>query len=217
MARRAVAAGAIAPELADELPGLALAYVRVAASAGRSPTAVRRRLRELADRLGGAHVVEARRDEVPWAYRMLWHRLGIDPDVEHTPVERLLRDRIQHGGLRGHGLPADAIALATLETGVPLVALDAGAVVGRPVLRRAGAGESLAGEPEIELRAGEAIYADEWRPLARVAGGPLAAGCAPTRRTAAMLLCAPAPATVGEIVVEEALDIAASVLEGRAP
>jgi DNA/RNA-binding domain of Phe-tRNA-synthetase-like protein len=204
-------AGWVAPELAAELPGFEVLWTRVEARPGRTPAPVRRRMRELAGRITGSKVVQSRQDAVPWAYRVLWRRLGVDPDSDRTPVERLMVERLEHGGLPSRGLPADAAVVATLETGVPIVILDAAATVGPPGLRPAAAGESLGG-PETALRAGEVVYADELRPLARL-NGELADACAVSDTTTAMMVCALAAATVSQLAIEEALWTAVEMLQ----
>ena len=51
------------------------------------------------------------------------------------------------GGAPSHGMPDDAVALAVLETGVPVLALDADAVRGEIVLRPRGLGERVGDVP----------------------------------------------------------------------
>lgn len=207
----AIERGAVARELAEDLPGLGLASVLVAGRAGASPRPVRRRLRELAGRIGGAHVVEARRDSVPWAYRVLWRRLGLDPDEDRTPVESLMLERLRHGGLPSNGMPADATVLATLETGVPVVALDADRVAGAPCLRPARGDEALGDGPERALRAGEVVYADARRPVARLSGD-VADECVAGKATRSLLLCALIAGGVPAMTIEEALWTAADLV-----
>jgi DNA/RNA-binding domain of Phe-tRNA-synthetase-like protein len=211
--RPAFEQGAVDPLLAEELPGLDLCCVRVEARAGRSPRPVRDQLRELASRITGAKVVQARQDSVPWAYRVLWRRLGLDPDSDRTPVEQLMLDRLRHGGLPSEGMPADAVVLTTLETGVPLVVLDAAGVVGRLRLRPALAGETLGGESGVPLRAGEVVYADDRGPLARLTG-EVAPSTSVDRETTTMLVGALVAMGVSQMSVEEALWMAADLLEG---
>lgn len=212
MAERAVQVGWVAPELAEELPGLGLVWIRVAARAGRSPEPVRRRMCELASRITGARVVQSRQDAVPWAYRVLWRRLGLDPDRDRTPVEQLMLERLRHGGLPSQGMPDDAAVTATLETGVPIGVFDADRVGAHIGLRPAGAGESLGADVEIPLREGEVVYADEDRPVARLTG-EIASACAVTGDTTAMLVCALSAAGVPDMALEEALWTAAGLLE----
>lgn len=216
MSDRGVELGRVAPELAEELPGLGLVWMRVAARPGRSPKPVRERMRELASRITGARVVQSRQDAVPWAYRVLWRRLGLDPDRDRTPVEALMVERLRHGGLASHGMPGDATVTATLETGVPVAVFDADRVGSGVGLRPARAGETLgAEEAQLPLRAGEVIYADEQRPLARLTG-EVASHCDVSGDTTTMLLCALSAAGVPDMALEEALWIAADLLEAAA-
>ena len=43
------------------------------------------------------------RRPVPWAYRVLFRHLGLDPDVTRTPVEALVLERLVQGGHAPHG------------------------------------------------------------------------------------------------------------------
>ena len=210
----AVARGWVAPELAAEFPGLGVYWLAVDARPAKTPVAVRRRMRDLAGRITGAKVVQSRQDTVPWSYRVLWRRLGVDPDTDRTPVEELMLQRLEHGGLPSRGMPADAIVVATLETGVPVVVADAAKLSGSPGLRPALAGESLGGA-DGALRAGEVVYADERAPLARL-DGEVAADRAVGDDTTAMAVCALAAAAVSQIEIDEALWIAADMLEAAA-
>jgi DNA/RNA-binding domain of Phe-tRNA-synthetase-like protein len=211
MGERTIEGGWVAPELAEELPGLAVYWLAVEARPGKTPDAVRERMRELAGRINGAHVVQSRQDAVPWSYRVLWRRLGVDPDTDRTPVESLMVQRLEHGGLPSRGMPNDAIVVATLETGVPIVVVDAAKLTGSPGLRPALADETL-GDPERALRGGEVVYADEQAPLARL-DGEMAADRAVGDDTTTMAVCALAAAAVSQIEVEEALWIAADMLK----
>jgi DNA/RNA-binding domain of Phe-tRNA-synthetase-like protein len=207
----ALETGWVDSALADELPGFELIWTRVAARAGRTPRPLRDRMRELANRITGAHVVQLRQDEVRWAYRVLWRRLGLDPDSERTPVERLMVERLRHGGLRSHGLPEDAAVVATLETGVPIAVFDAAPIDGPLGLRPAVGGESLADDSGHALRAGEVVIADGRRPVARLTG-ETAADCVAGKQTTAMLVCAIAAAGVSRLALEEAIWTAAELL-----
>lgn len=211
MPHEAAQEGWVDERLAAELPGVGVMWTRVEARVARTPRPIRDRMRELAGRYTGAKVVQSRQDEIPWAYRVLWRKLGVDPDVDRTPIERLMLERLEAGGLPSHGMPADAAILATLETGVPVCVFDADAIEGRLGLRPATAGEALGGEGGPSLRAGEVVYADERRPIARLTGGA-APSCAPTDRTTAMLVCVLAAATVPQMTLDEALWTASDLL-----
>ena len=204
------ARGWVAPELSEEFPELGLLHARARAGGRRTPPEVRARLRRLSDRFTGARAVALRREPIPWAYRVFFRQIGMDPDERRTPVEQAALDRMMHGGFRSRGLVADAILLATVETGVPLLAFDAGRVEGDPGLRLSGSGERLPGA-EWPLPPGRIVVADEREPLAVLFGD-----AAPERAVGAeselALLVAPQVKGVPDVVVEEALWTAAEVL-----
>ena len=110
---------------------------------GTSPPDVKRRLRALADRYTGGKVIHMRQDPVPWAYRVFARQVGVDPDTDRTPVERIALDRLKHGGLRSESLLDDALTIAVAETGVPVIALDPDRLGRRPGLRLCRRGEML--------------------------------------------------------------------------
>ena len=112
---------------------------RSTAGRRRSPEPVRRRLRDLSDRFYGAHAIHMRERPIPWAYRVFFRQIGLDPDRTRTPVEQLALDRLHDGAFKSHGLPADALTIATVETGVALRAFDADAARGRALHPRLGA------------------------------------------------------------------------------
>ena len=81
--------GFIAPELREELPGLSLRYIVIERGSGRSPRELRQRLRELSDRFSGPQAINLRHQPIPWAYRVFFRHIGLDPDHQRTPVEEL--------------------------------------------------------------------------------------------------------------------------------
>ncbi len=202
--------GWVAHELADEFPGLGLRYLTLGARPGRSPQPVRRRLQQMAGRITGGHVVHMRQDPVPWAYRVFWRQVGIDPDSERTPVERIALDRLKAGGLPSRNLLDDALTIATLETGVPLVAFDADRVGAHMGLRLAESREPLGGSGR-PLPAGQIVVADEGQALALL-GGEVAEERGVTPATERMTIVSIQVKGVPEISVEEALWTAADTL-----
>ena len=155
--------GWVSPHIAAEFPGLGVAWVEVEARPGRSGDSVRRRLRDLSDRFFGSHAIRLRERPIPWAYRVFFRQIGLDPDRTRTPVEQLALDRLQDGAFRSRGLPSDALTIATVETGVALRAFDADRLEGRLCIRDSAPGESLAGRPG-ELAAGDADPGRRLRP-----------------------------------------------------
>ena len=136
----------MAPHIAEEFPGLGLAWVEVEGRPARSPEPVRRRLRDLSDRFYGSHAIHMRERPIPWAYRVFFRQIGLDPDRTRTPVEQLALDRLHDGAFVSRGMPADALTIATVETGVALRAFDADQLE-RPALHpRLGARRVAAGQ-----------------------------------------------------------------------
>jgi DNA/RNA-binding domain of Phe-tRNA-synthetase-like protein len=203
--------GWVAPHLASEFPGLGLASIVVDGRPGRSPEPVRRRLRDLSDRFYGAHAVHLRERPIPWAYRVFFRQIGLDPDRTRTPVEQLALDRLRDGAFKSRGLPEDALTIATVETGVALRAYD-GEQVGRLCIRDAGPGESLPGRPG-ELAQGTLVIADERGPVGLLFGEPAAwSGIEQVSRR--LTIVAVQVGGVPRIAVDEALWIAGAAVEG---
>ena len=162
--------GWVAPHIAAEFPGLGIAWVEVEASPGRSSEAVRRRLRDLSDRFYGSHAIHMRERPVPWAYRVFFRQIGLDPDRTRTPIEQLALERLHDGAFLSRGMPLDALTIATVETGVALRAFDVERIEGRLCIRDSAPGESLAGEAG-ELAQGTLTIADRRTPLELLFGG----------------------------------------------
>jgi hypothetical protein len=116
--------GWVAPHIAAEFPGLGIAWVELESKRAKSPEPVRRRLRDLSDRFYGSHAIHMRERPIPWAYRVFFRQIGLDPDHTRTPVEQLALNRLHDGAFVSHGMPADALTIATVETGVALRVFD---------------------------------------------------------------------------------------------
>lgn len=202
--------GWVAPVLRDEFPGLGLAWTEVQGPSGRSPDPVRRRLRELSDRFHGAHAVHMRERPIPWAYRVFFRQIGLDPDRTRTPVEALALERMKSGAFKSRNQLDDSLTIATVETGVALRAFDADRVVGRLGIRDSGPGESLEGRPG-ELPPGSLVIADERRPLGLLFGAT-AGGRGVQPRTVRITVVAIQVKGVPRIAVEEALWMASAVM-----
>jgi DNA/RNA-binding domain of Phe-tRNA-synthetase-like protein len=131
--------------------------------------------------------------------------VGIDPDERRTPIEAIALERMRAGGFQSQNLVDDALLLATLETGVPVLAFDAAAVEGELGLRVSPGGELLGDMP---LSSGQVVVADSKRVLA-VLFGEVGEGCAVQKTSTRMLLVAVRVKGVPEVSVEEALWLAA--------
>src|SRR5215204_4187422 len=82
--------GWVAADLAEEFTGLSIATTVITATSGRSPEPLRERLRELSDRIGGPQAIQLRQKPIPWAYRVLFRHIALDPDTDRTPVAQLV-------------------------------------------------------------------------------------------------------------------------------
>jgi DNA/RNA-binding domain of Phe-tRNA-synthetase-like protein len=202
--------GWVAPHLVAEFPGLGIAWVEVDTRPGRSTEPVRRRLRDLSDRFYGAQAIRLREQPVPWAYRVFFRQIGLDPDRTRTPIEQLAFERLHDGAFKSHGLPADALNLAIVETGVALRAFDADRLEGRLCIRDSAPGESLAGRPG-ELAQGTLVLADERRPVGLLFGST-AEGHGVEPHSRRLTIAAVQVKGVPQMSVEEALWMAAATL-----
>jgi len=203
--------GRVAPRVAEELPGLGIAWVEVDGRERRSPRPVADRLAELSDRFYGAHAVHMRERPIPWAYRVFFRHIGLDPDSTRTPVEQLALERLHDGAFKRHGLPADALTIATVETGVALRAFDAGRLEGALCIRDSAPGESLPGHPD-ELAHGTLILADDRGP-AGLLFGSTAEDREVGKDTRQITIAAIQVEGVPQMAVDEALWMAAGVFE----
>jgi DNA/RNA-binding domain of Phe-tRNA-synthetase-like protein len=204
--------GWVDPELRAEFPALALRFAVVEHGSGRSTRELKERLKRLADRFSGPQAINLRHQPIPWAYRVFFRHIGLDPDQQPTPVEELALERIKHGGFRSRSLLDDALTIAVIESGVAVRAFDADKASGEPGIRPSLAGETLEGRPG-ELPPGTLVIADDQRPLSLLFGA-MAAGRGVHPKTKRTLLVAVQVAGVPEIAVEEALWLVAEVLEG---
>jgi DNA/RNA-binding domain of Phe-tRNA-synthetase-like protein len=165
--------GGVAPHIAAEFPGLGIAWVELKSRRTNSPEPVRRRLRDLSDRFYGSHAIHMRERPIPWAYRVFFRQIGLDPDHTRTPIEQLALDRLHDGAFVSRGMPADALTIATVETGVALRVFDTARVQGELCIRDSAPGEALPGRP-AKLAKGTLTIADGRGPLALLFGGPTA-------------------------------------------
>jgi len=202
--------GWVAPELAEEFPQLGLLHAALEVAPARTPQVVKERLATLSNRFTGGKVVHMRQEAVPWAYRVFFRQVGIDPDTHRTPVEQAALDRMKWGGFRSSNLVDDALLIATVETGVPVLAFDRDKVGTALGLRLSTAGEPLGGSGR-PLSDRQIVVADEDRSIA-VLFDEVAEERGVSWETQRMVLAALVVKGVPRISVEEALWMAAEVL-----
>ena len=180
------------------------------AAPGRSPEALRERLRSLSDRIAGPQAIQLRQKPIPWAYRVFFRQIGLDPDTTRTPIEQLIFERIHDGRFKSRNRVGDAVTIAMVEVGVALRALDADRVEGRVGLRLSAEGEGFEGRVS-PLPEGTIVIADERRPLG-ILFDRTAEGRGVRRGTGRVMLVAIGVRGVPDIALEEALWVACSAI-----
>jgi hypothetical protein len=201
--------GWCAREVEQELPGLRLLSLelgveREGSLTGSSPPDIQARLRELSNRHRGPTAVAVRREPVPSAYRVFFRHIGLDPEVERTPIEAAVFERMLKGGFLSHGLLEDVLLIALLDTSVPVWALDSERLQGPLGIRTSTPGERLGGGEASELPPGRLVIADAATPVA-VLFGELAPSHAPQASSRQLTLFAVQVAGVPALYAEEAL------------
>lgn len=194
----------------EELPGLAVHQLAVAARAVRSPPEVRHRLVALSDRYTGSEVIQMRRRPIPWAYRVTFRHVGLDPDEQLTAPEALAMRRMREGRLSSQNFVLDAVTVAVAETGVDVRAFDDERLQGEVGVRPAHPGERLE-ERATPLPAGSLVLCDERHVLGQLFGVP-ASRAQVGRGTRRVRLVALAVKGVPTMAVDEALWQATTIL-----
>jgi DNA/RNA-binding domain of Phe-tRNA-synthetase-like protein len=197
-------------ELAEEFPGLSIVTTTLSVGAGRSSEALKERLRTLSDRFGGAQAIQLRQQAIPWAYRVFFRHIGLDPDRQPTPIEQLALDRMRGGRFKSENRVDDSLTIAMVESGVAIRAFDADGIEGRLGLRLSAEKEGFEGRVS-PLPEGTMVIADEKRPLA-VLFGKTAEGRGVTSKTKRTILVAIGVRGVPDVALEEGLWIAASAM-----
>lgn len=198
------------PEVERELPGLELSQLLVGVSGkrsltGGSPPAVLARLAHLSDRWRGARAVSMRQEAIPAAYRALYRQIGLDPDRTRPPLEALVLERMLDGGFLSRGLLADVLAVALIDTGVPVWALDDDRLDGSLGVRLSREHECLGPARHAPpLGRGRLVIADAANAVA-ILFGISAPGCEPVGRTRRLRLFSIQAPGVPDLHVEEAL------------
>ena len=201
--------GEVAAAVAEEFPELRLLSAVVEAGTGKSPPDLKDRLKHMSGRFRGADAVTMRQKPIPWAYRVFFRHIGIDPDDDRTPVEAVALERLLKGGYKSRGLLEDALTIAVAETGVPVWALDADRVGENLEIREAAEYEPFA--PTVWLPKGRLVVADLEGPVCELFG-EIAPGRGVTRETRRTRLFTVQVAGVPPIHVEEAMWTVAEIL-----
>lgn len=176
---------------------------------------VRRQLEQLSDTVDARRAIGLRERKVVSAYRVFRRQLGLDPDVDHGPLEAAIVERMLRGAFLPQSLPADACTIATVETGVPVWAINADSLVGALGIRVASPGEAIGRGPDAAPVADESLaIADESGPLAILFRSPdPAVAPSPTGRSIG-LFAIRVPGAL-KPAIDEALWLAASIASER--
>ena len=134
---------------------------------------------------------------MPWAYRVLFRHLGLDPDVTRTPVEALVLERL----LARRASPRTACPRTRSRSRRWRPACPCGRSTATASAR----------SPWRRAADGRLTLADEAGPVAVLFAPPLPER-APTRRTRALLLYAVQAPGVDDLFVEEAVWTAAAAI-----
>jgi DNA/RNA-binding domain of Phe-tRNA-synthetase-like protein len=204
--------GTVSPELRAEFPGLAIHWLVLEGQPGRSPHEVQQRLHEASNRITGAKAIQMRQEAIPWAYRVFFRQVGIDPDHRRTPPEQLVLDRLQHGGFRSRSLLDDAMTIAIFETGVALLAFDGDRIELPLELRLARPGEVM-GAAERPLSSGQIVIGDQKRVVA-VLFADRDPDRGVTTRTRRIVMAAIQVGGVPDIAIEECLWTVEEIVKG---
>ena len=151
---------------------------------------------------------------MPAAYRVFFRHIGLDPDVERTPIEAAVLERMIRGGFPTGGLLADVLLIALIDTGVPVWALDSETLDGPLGIRTSGEGERLGARPRRRrcCRRGGWSWPTP-RTRSRCCSASSRRATRRARDTRALTLFAVQVAGVPTLYAEEALWSAASALE----
>jgi hypothetical protein len=206
-----IAGGWVQDDVGDEFPELRLRWTLVPGPARRSPKATKWRLEGLSDTISGVEAVSLRQSPAASAVRAFARQIGLDPDADRGPLEAALLDRMLRGEFQSDGLPADACKIATVETGLPVWAIDAAEIVGTLGVCSVRKGELLGrGKDAVPIEEGRLAVGDLAGPLALLFA-PAGPGMEPTRRTETIALFSVGVRGVADLVIEEALWIAAQL------
>jgi DNA/RNA-binding domain of Phe-tRNA-synthetase-like protein len=207
------------PAVQRELPELSIVSLQATSRwrslTGAPPPAVRERLRQLSNRWRGARAINVRQEPVPAAYRVFFRQIGLDPDIAKTPIEAAVLQRMLDGGFLSEGALSDVLRIATLDTGVPVWALDFDTLSGPLGIRLSRESERLGDARDgWSVGAGRLVVADSDRALG-VLFGEISPAHVARARTRTLMLFAVKVAGVPQLHVEEALWACRLLLEGE--
>lgn len=202
---RAAEEGWVGDEIAEEFRGLGLVFLPARLGGVTHRRAAKDRLVALEEYFSGAVIADLPGRPVTAAHRVFFRQVGLNPEVDRTPVELLCYERLWRGRFVSRGLLHDALLATALETEIPVRALPAADVLGPLGITAARPGERL--PDEQPLITGALVVADAAKPLALLFGAPPL-----LPRADEVLLFAPVVPGVATATATEALWLAAQLL-----
>lgn len=202
---RGAEGGWVGNEIADEFRGLGLVFLAAECGGRAHARAARARLTGLETYFSGTVVAGVASRPITAAYRVFFRQIGLDPEVDRTPVEQICFERLMRGHFVSRGLIADALMIATLETEIPVRAILARDVLGPLGITTSRDGERLNGKA---LPPSSLVVADAAKPLALLFG-PIEDQAPEDEH---LMLYAPVVPGVSAAIAHEALWLAAQLL-----
>ena len=186
--------GRSTPELAAELPGLRLRWTLVDAGGGRTPRgAARGGSSDVSTRFRGATRSRCARGRCRAPTASFFRQVGLDPDVDRTPVEQAAVERLVRGELHTGDRVADAlIARGARDRRAGRARSTRRALDGDVALRAGAGGGDAAGSGDYahDVPAGRLVLADARGPVAVLFGRAVGPPRAPAASTRAVRLVA---------------------------
>jgi hypothetical protein len=197
--------GWVGNEIAAEFRGLGLVFLPADLGGREHARACRGRLAGLETYFSGTVVAGIASRPITAAYRVFFRQIGLNPEVDRTPVEQICFERLMRGHFVSRGLVPDALTITALETEIPVRALRARDVLGPLGITTSRDGEELNGET---LPPASLVVADAARPLALLFGAIEDRALDDEQ----LVLYAPVVPGVSPAIAHEALWLAAQLL-----
>lgn len=197
--------GWVGNEIAAEFRGLGLVFLSADMGGRAHARACRARLATLEEYFSGTVVAAIASRPITAAYRVFFRQIGLNPEIDRTPVEQICFERLMRGRFVSRGLVPDALTVATLETEIPVRALRARDVLGPLGITMSRDGEALNGRA---LPPSSLVVADAAKPLALLFGAIEDQASLDEQ----LMLYAPVVPGVSAAIAHEALWLAAQLL-----
>jgi DNA/RNA-binding domain of Phe-tRNA-synthetase-like protein len=152
--------------VAREFPKLRMRYAVIDAGPVKSPPEMQHRLEDISTRFRGRKAMELPSKPIPSAYRVFQRQVGLNPEINPSPIEAISRDRILRGTFLSRDRLRDALLIATIESQIAIAVLDADTVELPLGIRQVRADDAT------ELPIGTLVVADASNAVAELLGPP---------------------------------------------